>query len=116
MVVLETIGRLRREHFVKGRAIKEIARDLKISRNTVRKIIRSEKTSFSYDREVQPQPKLEHWSAELDRLLTTNASKPAREQQPAISDELLDQLLAGADPSRASAVSAMRSSSLRKPD
>jgi hypothetical protein len=38
MVIVETIGRVRREHFVKGKTIKEIARDLKISRNTVRKI------------------------------------------------------------------------------
>jgi len=66
--------------FARGKTIKEIARDLKISRNTVRKILRSEETSFSYDREVQPRPKLENWSAELDRLLTTNADKPARER------------------------------------
>jgi hypothetical protein len=45
-----------------------------------RKILRSETTSFSYDREVQPRPKLENWGAELDRLLTTNADKPARER------------------------------------
>jgi DNA-binding transcriptional regulator LsrR (DeoR family) len=38
MLIVETIGRIRREHFVKGKSIKEIARDLKISRNTVRKV------------------------------------------------------------------------------
>ena len=43
---METIGRIRREHLVKGKSIKEIARDLKISRNTVRKILRSGETSF----------------------------------------------------------------------
>jgi transcriptional regulator with XRE-family HTH domain len=80
MVIVETIGRVRREHFVKGKTIKEIARDLRISRNTVRKILRSEETSFSYDREVQPRPKLEDWSADLDRFLTKNADKPARER------------------------------------
>ncbi|MGO9721939.1 MAG: IS21 family transposase, partial [Methylocella sp.] len=80
MVIVEMIARVRREHFVRGKTIKEIARDLKISRNTVRKILRSEETSFSYDREVQPRPKLENWSAELDRLLTTNSDKPARER------------------------------------
>ena len=80
MVIVETIGRVRREHFVKGKTIKEIARDLKISRNTVRKILRSEETSFSYDREVQPRPKLEDWSTDLDRFLTKNAGKPARER------------------------------------
>jgi predicted transcriptional regulator len=80
MVIVETIGQVRRVHFVKGKTIKEIARDLKISRNTVRKILRSEETSFSYDCEVQPRPKLENCSAELDRLLTTNAANSARER------------------------------------
>jgi predicted transcriptional regulator len=47
MVIVETIGRVRREHFVKGKTIKEIARDLKISRNTVRKILRSEETELA---------------------------------------------------------------------
>jgi excisionase family DNA binding protein len=46
MLVVETVGRIRREHLVKGKSIKEIARDLKISRNTVRKILRSGETSF----------------------------------------------------------------------
>jgi hypothetical protein len=32
----QNIGRIRREHLIKGKSIKEIARDLKISRNTVR--------------------------------------------------------------------------------
>ena len=75
MLVVETIGRIRREHLVKGKSIKEIARDLKISRNTVRKILRSGETSFSYEREVQPRPRLGRWKADLDRLLTANAGK-----------------------------------------
>ena len=37
MLIVETIGRIRREHFVQGKSIKEIARTLKLSRNTVRK-------------------------------------------------------------------------------
>jgi transposase len=80
MLVVETIGRIRREHLVKGKSIKEIARDLKISRNTVRKILRSGETSFSYEREVQPRPRLGRWMADLDRLLTANAGTSARER------------------------------------
>ncbi len=80
MLVVETIGRIRREHLVKGKSIKEIARELKISRNTVRKVLRSDETSFSYEREVQPRPKLGRWKAALDLMLSTNASKPARER------------------------------------
>ncbi len=50
MLTVETIGRFRREHFFEGKTIKETAREQKISRNTVRRILRSEETSFSYDR------------------------------------------------------------------
>ena len=80
MLVLETIGRIRREHFGKGKSIKEIARDLRISRNTVRKVLRSGETSFSYERETQPRPKLGRWKSEIDKLLTANAAAGARER------------------------------------
>jgi transcriptional regulator with XRE-family HTH domain len=52
MLTVETIGRIRREHLLKGKTIKEIARDLKVSRNTVRRVPRSGATSFEYEREV----------------------------------------------------------------
>ena len=62
---MERIGRIRREHFLKGKAIKGIVRDLKVSRNTVRKILRSGQTSFEYERNVQPRPKLGRWTGDL---------------------------------------------------
>jgi transposase len=80
MLIVETIARIRREHFIKGKTIKEIARDLKVSRNTVRKVLRSGETSFEYERQVQPRPKLGRWAVELDGLLAANAAEPAREQ------------------------------------
>ena len=80
MLIVETFARIRREHFIKGKTIKEIARDLKVSRNTVRKVLRSGETSFEYERVVQPRPKLGRWAAELDGLLAGNAGKAAREQ------------------------------------
>jgi transposase len=80
MLTVETIGRIRREHFIKGKTIREIARDLKVSRNTVRKVLRSGETAFEYERNVQPRPKLRRWTVELDELLTSNAAKPTREQ------------------------------------
>jgi orotate phosphoribosyltransferase-like protein len=55
MLIVETIARIRREHFIKGKTIKEIARDLRVSRNTVRKVLRSGETSFEYERVVQPR-------------------------------------------------------------
>jgi hypothetical protein len=45
MLVVETIARIGVERFVKGKMIKEIARDLRISRNT----FGSGETSFEYD-------------------------------------------------------------------
>src|SRR5881398_534784 len=80
MLIVETVARIRREHFIKGKTIKEIARDLKVSRNTVRKVLRSGETSFEYERLVQPRPKLGRWAAELDGLLAANTTKSAREQ------------------------------------
>ena len=80
MLIVETIARIRREHFIKGKTIKEIVRDLKVSRNTVRKVLRSGETSFEYERQVQPRPKLGRWAVELDGLLAANAAKSVREQ------------------------------------
>jgi transposase len=73
-------GRIRREHFVLGKSIKQIARDLRLSRNTVRKVLRSNETSFSYEREVQPRPKLGRWKDELDRRLAANAAASSRDR------------------------------------
>jgi transposase len=80
MLIVETIGRIRREHYVKGKAIKEIARDLNLSRNTVRKVLRSNATSFEYERGRQPRPKLDPWRDHLDQLLLANEGKAARER------------------------------------
>ncbi len=77
---VDTIARIRREFFIRGRSIKDIVRDLHVSRNTVRKVIRSGATSFAYEREVQPLPKLGPWRDDLDRMLATNASRPPRER------------------------------------
>ena len=80
MLTVETIGRIRREFYVKGKTIKEIVRDLKVSRNTVRKVLRSGATSFEYEREIQPRPKLGAWRATLDEILAENAGKAQRER------------------------------------
>ena len=80
MLVVETIARIRREFFVKGKPIKEIVRDVKVSRNTVRKVIRSGATEFTYGRRVQPMPKLGPWRGELERMLDANEAKAKRER------------------------------------
>jgi transposase len=80
MKSVDTIARIRREFFVRGKSIKQIVRELHVSRNTVRRVLRSGETAFSYEREVQPLPKLGRFQAELDRLLTANQAKPARDR------------------------------------
>jgi transposase len=80
MLIVETVARIRREFFVKGKSIKEIVRDLGVSRNTVRKVVRSGETAFSYERSVQPLPKLGPWAADLEGLLAANERKARRER------------------------------------
>ena len=45
MLVVETVARIRRAYFVQEKAIKEIVRELRVSRKVVRKVIRSGETS-----------------------------------------------------------------------
>ena len=80
MLVVETIAKIRRAYFQDGKSIKQICRDLRVSRNTVRKVIRSGVTELTYERSVQPHPKIGLWKAELDRMLEENARKPKRDR------------------------------------
>jgi transposase len=80
MLVVETIAKIRRAHFQQKKSIKQICRELKVSRKVVRKVIRSGKTEFSYERAVQPLPKVGPWRDELDRLLTENGRRAKRER------------------------------------
>ena len=58
MLVVETIAKIRRAYFIQRKSIKQICRELRVSRNTVRKVVRSGATEFSYDRTSQPRPKM----------------------------------------------------------
>jgi transposase len=80
MLVVETIAKIRRAYFGQGKAIKEISRDLGVSRKVVRKVIRTGATEFHYEREIQPQPKIGPWRDRLDEMLTGNDGKSGREQ------------------------------------
>jgi transposase len=80
MKTVDTIARVRRAFYVQGWSVKRICRELHLSRNTVRKVLRSDDTSFSYERERQPMPKIGPWKEELDRLLAANHGKASRER------------------------------------
>lgn len=83
MLIVETIAKIRRYHFVEGRKIKQISRDLNISRNTVRKVIRSGATQHRYERESQPCPKLGDHTDRLEELLEDNLKRPKRRRMTA---------------------------------
>lgn len=80
MLVVDTIARIRRAHFVDGKSIKQITREFDLARNTVRRVLRSGETAFAYEREVQPRPKLGAWTEVLDRRLTVNDRLSSRER------------------------------------
>ena len=80
MLVVETIAKIRRAYFGQGKSIRQICRELRVSRNTVRKVIRSGATEFTYDRTTQPRPKIGPWQSELDEMLAENARWPKRER------------------------------------
>ena len=76
MLIVETIAKIRRYHFVEGKTIKQIVRELRISRNTVRKVLRSGATEHHYERDKQPVPKLGAYTERLDKLLEEEATLP----------------------------------------
>src|SRR5882757_2959775 len=80
MLVVETIGEIRRAYFAQKKAIKAICREFRVSRKVVRKVIRSQATEFRYERGRQPLPRIDPWRDQLDGLLLANEGKPPRER------------------------------------
>ena len=64
---METIRKIKLAHGRDEKSIGQIARDFNLSRNTVRKVLRSDATKFEYHRRVQPMPRMDgftEWIAE----------------------------------------------------
>lgn len=78
---METIARIRFEHFQNRKGIKRIARELGVARDTVRKVLRSQATEFSYKRATQPLPKMGPWVETLTAILEAEAKVPRRERR-----------------------------------
>jgi hypothetical protein len=75
MIGVDMIGEIRRAFFEQHRPIKEIVRTLRVSRATVRKVIRGHETEFKYERGVQPAPKLSEWVEVLTAILEKEESR-----------------------------------------
>ena len=83
MLIVETIAKIRRYHFSEGKGIKQICRELRLSRNTVRSVIRSGATEHSYCREKRVLPKLGPYLEQLDVLLAENQKRPKKRRMKA---------------------------------
>lgn len=79
MLEVDEVGMIRRMGLVKGYSIKEIARRLDVSRNTVRSVLRGERDAQAvYVRKKPYRPKLEAYEESLKKLLEEDKDKPAR--------------------------------------
>lgn len=67
---MQVIAEIRRRHLVSKESISAIARDLKLSRPTVRKHLQTQNEAV-YSRQVQPVPKLGKFQEALQSWLET---------------------------------------------
>ena len=80
MIGVDKVALIRRAHFSDGKKIKEIVRELAVSRKVVRKVVRSGATDFAYTRQVQPRPQLGSFADRLEALLAEDAARPRRDR------------------------------------
>ena len=83
MLTVETIRKIRLAIQRDGKSIHQTARDLNVSRNTVRKVIRSGQTRFEYRRRTQPMPVLGDYVEQLERWLAGDYQLPRRQRRSA---------------------------------
>ncbi len=81
---METIAKIRRAYHRDKKSIRQIAREMNLARNTVRKIIRSDVTQLHYERKVQPRPKLEPFKEKLVAFLEEDQKKPPKQRRTAL--------------------------------
>ena len=82
MLKVSQIGEIRRMSKVEGYSIKEIAKRLHVSRNTVRSVLRGGREAEAvYTRKEPFRPKLGPYESKLCELLEEDAGKPPRERR-----------------------------------
>ena len=84
MLIVETIRKIRLLIQRDGDSIRHTAEELGISRNTVRKAIRSQQTAFSYHRKSQPRPVLGAFVERLEKELAEDWKLAKRQRRTAI--------------------------------
>lgn len=79
---MESFVKLRRRHLVKGESISAIARDLNLSRNTVKKYLKTGEAP-AYRRQQQPCPKLGAFAEQLEAWLAQDSLRPKSQRRSA---------------------------------
>ncbi len=80
---METIRKIRLAARDGEKSIRQIARDLNLSRNTVRKVLRSDETEFKYERSTVYRPQLGPHVSQLENWLEVDQALPAKRRRSA---------------------------------
>ena len=80
---METIRKIKLAHGRDGKTIGQIVKDFHLSRNTVRKVLRSDATSFEYHRTVQPMPRMNGFTDWIVEQLERDSRQPKKYRRTA---------------------------------
>ena len=80
---METIRKIRLAARDGKKSIRQIAKDFNVSRNTVRKVLRSDQTRFEYRRDTVYRPKLGPFVDTLTVLLKNDQRLPLKQRRTA---------------------------------
>ena len=83
MLIVETIRKIRCAYERDKKSIRQIARDFRLARNTVKKMLEAASPSQRISEREQPLPKLGPYQAFLSERLSSDSTKPKREQRTA---------------------------------
>lgn len=78
MMILETTAKIRRDHLIEKKPIKQICRERGVARNTARKAIREGTDAFVYQRKEQPRPQLGEFVERLESMLEEDWPQPRK--------------------------------------
>jgi transposase len=84
MLTVETVLKVRLAGMRDGQSVRGIAKKYHLSRNTVRRYLRSGEVEPRYQRQQEVKPKLGPFLADLEQLLAEDLERPPRERRSAL--------------------------------
>jgi transposase len=83
MLTVETIRKVRHAYHREGKPIRQIAKEFHLSKNTVKRVLRSGETEFQYVRKSQSWPKLGAYIESLSAKLKEDEDIPGKRRRTA---------------------------------